>query len=137
MIKLNHPQDKVYIIDRIEAHIICQSESDPSKRYVVRLTRSLDDMVSWGQASCQCADWKFRRRDCKHIRSALTLMKRRQQDAIERARQLAQGARVAGWSRARFFGALNAQARLNNDMWSAVRAIELDLQSEGVVEDVV
>lgn len=136
MLQLNHEQDSVYVINRSEYHVICQSDSDPRGLYVVCLLRSLDDWATF-EVSCQCADWVFRRHDCKHIQRALGLMRRRKSDAVAHARKIAAIAKGAGWSRRLFMHRLQGHVSLQGDLWSGVRSVELELFEKGVIQDVL
>ena len=105
--------------------------------YTVKCARSLDN-GTWVAHSCTCPNGEAKRSkvNCYHLELALEILESRRALALERARELVEGAKLAGWTQARYMGELE-RLRITScgDAYAATLALESLLASRGIVRD--
>ena len=120
-----------------EIFVCVRSRRDPSVSYTVRAYRCFD----WGiyrAELCNCPNGSVLkgRGNCYHLQLAQRILEARPSMALERARELVEGAKLAGISREAFFRELETLRLLYNDQYSAVVQFERQLATDyGIVRD--
>ena len=122
---LTHRDQESVIITSDEGVMMIRSKRDPSKTYTVQAIRSLDTGVL-EPYGCTCPNGTHRRRPtCYHLRIAEQLLAERGRMATERAVELVQGAKLAGWSKEEYLAELERQRHLHSgDRYAAVLGVE-------------
>lgn len=118
-----------------EVFVCVRSRRDPGVSYTVTCYRSFDWLV-YQPELCTCPNGSVlkTRGTCYHKQLAQRILNARPKMALERARELAQGAKMAGISREEFFKELETLRLVHNDQYSAVVAYERQLANDyGIV----
>ena len=137
MVSITHRDQEGAVINAEEAVIIVRSRRDPSQRYTVRAIRSLDTGVL-EPYGCSCPNGKHRRRArCYHLQVASELLETRGKMATQRAVELVEGAKLAGWSRDEYLTELERQRHLHSgDRYAAVLGVERLLRDRyGIIRE--
>lgn len=120
-----------------EIFVTVRSRNTPGTSYTVTCYRCFD----WGiyrPELCTCPNGFVLKTKgtCYHRQLAQRILNARPKMALERARELAQGAKLAGISREEFFKELETLRLLHNDQYSAVVAYERQLEVDyGIVRE--
>ena len=120
-----------------EVFICVKSRNKPGTSYTVRAYRCFD----WGiyrAELCSCPNGSVLKTKgtCYHLQLAQRILEARPAMALERARELVEGAKLAGMTREQFFRELETQRLLHNDQYSAVLAFERMLATDhGIIKE--
>lgn len=120
-----------------EIFVTIRSRRDPSVCYTVRCYRCFDWNI-YKPELCNCPNGSVlkTRGTCYHLQLASRILQARPKMALERARELVEGAKLAGIGREEFFKELETLRLLHNDQYTAVVQYERKLANDyGIVRE--
>lgn len=101
-----------------------QSLRDATKVYTVKTHIDLDTGIHV-PAHCTCPNGRAGRRNCYHLEMASRIMRTRRLMAMDLIAEIAEGAKLAGWTKAIFCQHLRHQQHLHSGcLYQAALAVE-------------